>query len=65
MIPSFYKEDLAGTVYLPRYDQISIEAGMAKKRFRTSPRKANLLFIIDAQNAFCIPGASLYVPGAE
>lgn len=65
MIPNFFNADNAGAVFLPRYSMIYDAAIVNKDRYRTSGRKTNVLLTIDAQNSFCIPGASLYVPGAE
>ncbi|WP_145097577.1 hypothetical protein [Sporomusa sp. KB1] len=64
--PSFYSPNRAGELYLPRYDIIQNEVRQLRKKCNLafSSEKA-VLFLVDPQVGFCIPGASLYVNGAE
>ncbi|MCM0758848.1 hypothetical protein M7775_09755 [Sporomusa sphaeroides DSM 2875] len=64
--PSFYSPDCAGNLYLPRYNLIQKEARELHKEFKPAEDSEMIaLFLIDPQVGFCIPGASLYVDGAE
>lgn len=67
-IPSFYDAKKAGEIFLPRYDQIMREAIEYRKKFKIRPTVEDkfriAVFSIDEQIGFCIPGASLFVPGA-
>ncbi len=67
--PSFYDASKVGEIYLPRYEQIFKEAEIwQKSRKITSSGEDKFriaVFSIDEQIGFCVPGASLYVPGAE
>ncbi|HIU63610.1 MAG TPA: nicotinamidase [Candidatus Avacidaminococcus intestinavium] len=62
MYPNFYKQEAAAQLFLPRYELIAQEVVAAK---RQGDLGRDALFIIDAQVGFCMPGANLYVPGAE
>ncbi|SMC45095.1 hypothetical protein [Sporomusa malonica] len=64
--PCFYSPNRAGDLYLPRYDIIQNEVRELRKEFKPVPKSEKIvLFLIDPQVGFCIPGASLYVDGAE
>jgi nicotinamidase-related amidase len=63
--PRFYKSDLANQLYIPRYSQIEGDVQELLKEFIPCKVEKNALFLIDAQVCFCMPGASLYVPGAQ
>ncbi len=64
--PSFYSPDRAGNLYLPRYNLIQKEVQELRKEFKpVEDSEMIALFLIDPQVGFCIPGASLYVDGAE
>lgn len=65
MLPNFYNPDKCGEIYLPRYELIAQEVWRLKNKFRRDTRNRTLLFNVDPQIGFCIPGASLYVRGAE
>lgn len=65
MLPNFFNADNCGEIYLPRHELIAQEVLHLKDKFRRETRNRNLLFNVDPQIGFCIPGASLYVPGAE
>lgn len=62
MYPSFYDRNVCTELFLPRYELIAQEANKAQLQDVVSN---DALFVIDAQIGFCLPGASLYVPGAE
>jgi len=67
--PSFFGTRAAKEIYLPRYDEIVAEAQVFAKANNIKPasmqKEKIAVFSIDEQVGFCIPGASLYVPGAE
>lgn len=66
MKPRFYKENQAGNLFLPRYDVIQREVEDKGNQYPYRKTEARTtLFVIDAQNCFCLPAGSLYVPGAE
>ena len=64
MIPSFFRDADPSGLYIERADVVTREA----RAHRTAPsrddREKVAAFGIDAQVAFCTPGASLFVPGA-
>ncbi|OGI23397.1 MAG: hypothetical protein A3E91_02485 [Candidatus Moranbacteria bacterium RIFCSPHIGHO2_12_FULL_40_10] len=66
--PSFYDPKKVGEIFLPRYDQIMKEAIEFRKKFKIRPAVEDkfriAVFSIDEQIGFCVPGASLFVPGA-
>ena len=67
-VPSFYDPAAVGTLFLERAARVAQEA----EAFRTAQgvtdaredRERIAAFGIDCQVAFCLPGASLFVPGA-
>jgi nicotinamidase-related amidase len=66
--PDFYRPDQVGELYLERAGRV-IEAGRAyAKRHRIRPSQEDSFricaFGVDLQVGFCMPGASLFVPGA-
>lgn len=67
-VPSFYDAKEVDKVFLPRYEIILKEAIDYRKRFKIKPSSEDnhriALFSIDEQIGFCIPGASLFVPGS-
>lgn len=67
-LPNFYDKNKVGEIFLPRYDLIAKEAEDFRKRYNIKPAikdKARIaVFSIDEQIGFCVPGASLFVPGA-
>lgn len=62
MYPTFYDKNACTELFLPRYELIAQEASKVQSQSSVSN---DALFVIDAQIGFCLPGASLYVPGAE
>jgi nicotinamidase-related amidase len=66
--PSFYDSKAVGKIFLPRYDKIFAEAMEYRKRFCVTPASEDkfriAVFSIDEQIGFCVPEASLFVPGA-
>lgn len=69
--PSFYDRNKVGQIHLTgfdRYLQIAQEAAEFRKRLGIKPASEDkfkiAVFSIDEQIGFCIPGASLFVPGA-
>ncbi|MGE6763173.1 nicotinamidase [Corallococcus interemptor] len=67
-LPRFHDEARAGQLYLERVAEVSEEAWRYAAEHRVRPAREDSLriaaFGIDAQVAFCTPGASLFVPGA-
>ncbi|CQR71919.1 hypothetical protein SOV_11420 [Sporomusa ovata DSM 2662] len=64
--PSCYSPNRAGELYLPRYDIIQNEVRQLRKKCNPAfSSEKTVLFLVDPQVGFCIPGASLYVNGAE
>ncbi|HUG54471.1 MAG TPA: nicotinamidase [Vicinamibacteria bacterium] len=66
--PPFYDRAAVGTLYLERAALVAGEATAFRKASRIPEAREDVeriaAFGIDAQVAFCIPGASLFVPGA-
>ena len=66
--PKFYERDKVKEIFLPRYDRILAEALEYQKKFGIRPAVEDqnriAVFSIDEQIGFCVPGASLFVPGA-
>lgn len=66
--PKFYDSDRVKEIYLPRYDQVVEEAIEYRQKYNIRPAvedaKRVAVFSIDEQIGFCIPNASLFVPGA-
>lgn len=67
-MPAFYEAQKVGEVYLPRYEDILKEALRARREDNLKPAALDkfrvAVFGIDEQIGFCVPGASLFVPGA-
>lgn len=67
-LPGFYHPDAVGTLYLERAALVADAAQAHARRHGIRPaaedREKVCLFGVDAQVTFCLPGASLYVPGA-
>lgn len=64
----YYKPEDFNKLYLERADEVAKAARIWRSRFPLTPRKSpfNVAALgIDCQNAFCLPGASLFVPGAN
>ena len=66
--PSFYDPNSIDKVYLERAALVAEEAVAYAKRGRITPAAQDnfriAAFGIDCQIGFCVPGASLFVPGA-
>lgn len=66
--PAFYDPAAVGTLYLERAARVAEEAIAFRAAHGVAEAAADgeriAAFGIDAQVAFCIPGASLFVPGA-
>ncbi|WP_371372510.1 hypothetical protein [Sporomusa aerivorans] len=64
-LPKFYDPSLVGTLYMPRKAAIRAAVNENKHEFKgdTAGNQTSIL-IIDAQGDFCLPGGSLFVPGA-
>ena len=66
--PSFYDPAAVGTLYLERAGRVAEEATDWRNRHRAVDARDDAeriaAFGIDCQVGFCIPGASLFVPGA-
>jgi len=66
--PPFYDRATVGTLYLERSALVTDEAAAFRKASRIpearEDRERIAAFGIDGQVAFCVPGASLFVPGA-
>jgi len=66
--PSFHDPARMDDLHLPRYDEIATEAEQTRRTFGVTAASEDTVraavFGIDCQVGFCIPGASLYVPGA-
>jgi nicotinamidase-related amidase len=67
-LPSFYEKGNAEKVYLERAADVAAAAYEARRQYGIKPAGEDkfkiALFAIDVQNGFCVPGASLFVPGA-
>ncbi len=67
-LPSFYDPDAVGSVYIERAAVVAAEAVEARGRLGLRPAAEDRVrvaaFGIDCQVGFCVPGASLFVPGA-
>lgn len=67
-LPGFYDEGSVGKVRVERAGEVSNEAIIYRERHRVAPagqdRYRIAAFGIDCQIGFCVPGASLFVPGA-
>ncbi|MGF1508606.1 MAG: nicotinamidase [Myxococcota bacterium] len=64
-LPPFYSDDDTGQLRLERAET-AVQAGL-KTRWAQPPRKSEVriaAFGIDCQTCFCLPGGSLFVPGA-
>lgn len=66
----YYKAEDFSKLYLERADDVAKAARIWRSRYphANSPNKPGpkiAVLGIDCQNAFCLPGASLYVPGAN
>src|SRR5712691_8783781 len=67
-LPRFYDRVAVGTLYLERASLVTDAANEARARQRIPEARDDHerigAFGIDCQLAFCLPGASLFVPGA-
>jgi nicotinamidase-related amidase len=67
-LPSFYEPHRVGELYLERAGEVTAAARRYAQENAIAPASQDkfrvVAFGIDAQNAFCAPGASLFVPGA-
>ncbi len=67
-LPEFYDEQCVGALYLERVAQVAEEARRYAVVHGVKPAREDRMriaaFGIDVQVAFCLPGASLFVPGA-
>jgi nicotinamidase-related amidase len=67
-LPSLYDRATVGTLYLERAARVAEEAAEFRAKHAltdaTNDRERIAAFGIDCQVAFCLPGASLFVPGA-
>lgn len=66
--PSFYDPEKVGSLYLERSDLVAEVARAYSREHRIRPSAEDeihvAVFGVDVQVGFCIPGASLFVPGA-
>jgi nicotinamidase-related amidase len=66
--PSYYAPETVGTLYLERAALVAEAATAARAALRIPEAREDgeriAAFGIDCQVAFCLPGASLFVPGA-
>lgn len=67
-LPDFYDPDTVGNIYLERAEQVAAAALTYQRQHQIPPATQDATriaaFGIDCQVGFCIPGASLFVPGA-
>lgn len=64
-LPKFYDPSLVGTLYMPRKGGIREAVKERKHDFKgDAAGNQTSILIIDAQADFCLPGGSLFVPGA-
>ncbi|MCI0672270.1 MAG: nicotinamidase, partial [Myxococcaceae bacterium] len=67
-LPDFYDPAAVGTLYLERAGAVAEAARAYARRHGVRPadedRERICVFGVDVQVTFCMPGASLYVPGA-
>lgn len=67
--PTFYDPTRIAALGLPRYEEIGLEAERLRQVHGVTPASEDTervaVFGIDCQVGFCVPGASLYVPGAQ
>jgi nicotinamidase-related amidase len=67
-IPQFHEDARVGSLYLERAAMVAEEARRYAQSFPVKPAREDHVrvaaFGIDVQVAFCLPGASLFVPGA-
>lgn len=64
-LPKFYDPALMGTLYMPRKAAIRAAVNEKKQDFNgDTAGNQTAMLIIDAQGDFCLPGGSLFVPGA-
>src|SRR5688572_29195043 len=67
-LPSYYEAKNVETIYTERAALVADEALEARRRYGIKPSGQDRLkiaaFGIDVQIGFCVPGASLFVPGA-
>jgi nicotinamidase-related amidase len=68
MLPRFYRADAVGSLYLEDVARVAEEAEAHRSAQDVRPAREDRVRIavlaIDCQVAFCVPGASLFVPGA-
>ncbi len=65
ILPKFYDPALVGTLYMPRKAAIRAAVNERKREFNgDTAGNQTAMLIIDAQGDFCLPGGSLFVPGA-
>lgn len=66
-LPSFYKPDRVGEIYIPDYGAVAAAALAQKKAAGVKPAALDkfriMVVSIDSQNTFCIPGFPLFVGG--
>lgn len=66
--PSYYEPSRVGEIYEERSARVADEACSFRERMKIQPAGRDQLkiaaFGIDCQIGFCVPGASLFVPGA-
>lgn len=64
-LPKFYDPSMVGTLYMPRKAVIREAVKERKNDFKADAAgNQTSILIIDAQADFCLPGGSLFVPGA-
>ena len=67
-IPEFFDPARVGTLSLERADRVAETAAEWRDRYQIAPAARDTFrvaaFGIDCQVGFCVPGASLFVPGA-
>lgn len=67
-LPPFYDPAAVGTLYLERAAEVAEAGRQWRDRHRVAPASEDRMRIavlaVDCQVAFCLPGASLFVPGA-
>lgn len=64
-LPGFADLHRAGSLYLERVGEVSAAAQACPALPAREDQERVAVFAIDCQVSFCLPGASLYVPGAE
>lgn len=67
-LPSYFSPADAGALYLERVDRVSTEVEKISRNTALQSCNADTfrvaVFAIDCQGSFCLPGGSLFVPGA-